>query len=110
MVAKIAKKRKTKTVPSYAAYIQKVLKQVFPAEQDQKIGMSAQAVEIVNSLLVALEAQLSAKAGEVANIAKKSTLSARHVQTATALLLPSELAKVAITEATKSVSRFAEAA
>lgn len=42
---------------------------------------------------------------ELASYSKKSTISSREIQTAVRLILPGELAKHAISEGTKSVTK-----
>jgi len=46
---------------------------------------------------------------ELASYSKKSTISSREIQTAVRLILPGELAKHAISEGTKSVTKFSSA-
>ena len=46
---------------------------------------------------------------KVAGVAKKSTLSARHVQSSCRLCIPGDLASHAISEGTKAVSKFVPA-
>ena len=43
---------------------------------------------------------------ELSSYSKKSTISSREIQTAVRLILPGELAKHAISEGTKSVTKF----
>ena len=47
----------------------------------------------------------SDKFSELASYSKKSTISSREIQTAVRLILPGELAKHAISEGTKSVTK-----
>ena len=47
---------------------------------------------------------------ELASYSKKSTISSREIQTSVRLILPGELAKHAISEGTKSVTKFSSAA
>ena len=49
------------------------------------------------------------EAGKLARVNKKSTLSSREVQTAVRLVLPGELAKHAVSEGTKAVTKFTSA-
>lgn len=46
---------------------------------------------------------------ELASYSKKSTISSREIQTAVRLILPGELAKHAISEGTKSVTKVSHA-
>ena len=91
------KKRKE----SYAIYIYKVLKQVHP-----DTGVSSKAMSIMNSFVNDLFERIAAEASRLAHYSKKSTLSSREIKTAVRLLLPGELAKHAISEGTKAVTKY----
>ena len=95
-----AKKNK-KRVESYSTYIYKVLKQVHPDTGISKRGMS-----IMNSFINDIFERIASEAGKLARYNKKSTLSSREVQTAIRLILPGELAKHAVSEGTKAVTKF----
>ena len=49
------------------------------------------------------------EAGRLSRYNKKATLSSREVQTAVRLVLPGELAKHAVSEGTKAVTKFTSA-
>ena len=51
----------------------------------------------------------AAEAGKLARISDKGTLSSREIQTAVRLALPGELAKHAVSEGTKAVTKFSSA-
>ena len=53
--------------------------------------------------------RFAAEAGRLARINEKGTLSSREVQTAVRLVLPGELAKHAVSEGTKAVTKFSSA-
>jgi histone H2B len=95
------KKRKSKRSESYQTYIHKVLKQVHP-----EIGVSKKAMSIMNSFIGDIFQRIATEAGRLSQYNSKATLSSREVQTACKLVLPGELAKHAISEGTKSVSKF----
>lgn len=57
-------------------------------------GLELMALDIADSHLT-----------ELASYSKKSTISSREIQTAVRLILPGELAKHAISEGTKSVTK-----
>ena len=86
---------------SYSTYIYKVLKQVHPDTGISKRGMS-----IMNSFINDIFERLAVEAGKLARYNKKSTLSSREVQTSVRLILPGELAKHAVSEGTKAVTKF----
>jgi len=83
----------------YAVY--RVLKQVHP-----DTGISKRAMSIMNSFITDIFERLAGEAGRLARYNKKSTLSSREVQTAVRLLLPGELAKHAVSEGTKAVTKY----
>ena len=93
--------KKKKGVESYNSYIFKVLKQVHPDTGISKRGMS-----IMNSFINDIFERIASEAGKLARYNKKSTLSSREVQTAIRLILPGELAKHAVSEGTKAVTKF----
>ena len=97
-------KRRTKRVESYGSYIYKVLKQVHPNTGISKRGMS-----ILNSFINDIFERLALEASRLSRYNKKSTLSSREIQTAVRLLLPGELAKHAVSEGTKAVTKFTSA-
>ena len=89
---------------SYKVYISKVLKQVHP-----DTGISSKSMSIVNSMVTDMFEQIAAEAGRLVKTGKKATLTSRDVQAATRVLLPSELARHAISEGTKAVTQFTSA-
>ena len=91
------KKRKE----SYAIYIYKVLKQVHP-----DTGVSSKAMSIMNSFVNDLFERIAAEASRLAHYNKRSTITSREIQTAVRLLLPGELAKHAVSEGTKAVTKY----
>ncbi|XP_015217140.1 histone H2B type 2-F-like [Lepisosteus oculatus] len=104
-VTKIGKKggkgRKGRRKESYAIYIYKVLKQVHP-----DTGISSKAMSIMNSFVNDIFERLAAEASRLAHYNKRSTITSREVQTAVRLLLPGELAKHAVSEGTKAVTKY----
>ena len=95
------KKRKRKRVETYSTYIYKVLKQVHP-----DTGISSRGMSIMNSFINDIFERIAGEAGRLARYNKKQTLSSREIQTAVRLLLPGELAKHAVSEGTKAVTKF----
>ena len=94
-------KRHAKRVESYSSYIYKVLKQVHP-----QVGISKRGMSILNSFINDIFERLALEASRLARYNKKATLSSREIQTAVRLLLPGELAKHAVSEGTKAVTKF----
>ncbi|GJZ25526.1 histone H2B.3-like protein [Tanacetum coccineum] len=95
------KKKHKKSVETYKMYIFKVLKQVHP-----DIGVSSKAMGIMNSFINDIFEKLAQEASRLARYNKKNTLSSREIQTAVRLVLPGELAKHAVSEGTKAVTKF----
>ena len=105
--AKTAKKagsKSKKRVESYSSYIYKVLKQVHP-----ETGISKKGISILNSFVNDIFDRIALEASKLARYNKKATLSSREIQTAVRLVLPGELAKHAVSEGTKAVTKFTSA-
>ncbi|KAG6758553.1 hypothetical protein POTOM_038912 [Populus tomentosa] len=95
------KKRAKKNVETYKIYIFKVLKQVHP-----DIGISSKAMGIMNSFINDIFEKLAQESSRLARYNKKPTITSREIQTAVRLVLPGELAKHAVSEGTKAVTKF----
>ncbi|XP_070850395.1 histone H2B-like [Drosophila suzukii] len=100
-ITKTDKKKKRKRKESYAIYIYKVLKQVHP-----DTGISSKAMSIMNSFVNDIFERIAAEASRLAHYNKRSTITSREIQTAVRLLLPGELAKHAVSEGTKAVTKY----
>eukprot|EP00741_Cyanophora_paradoxa_P003620 tig00000093_g3517.t1 len=98
------KKIKKSKKYTFSSYIFKVLKQVHP-----DTGMSKSAMSIMNSFVTDMFEKISTEAGKLVRQNKSQTLSSREIQTAVRLLLPGELAKHAVSEGTKAVTKFTSA-
>ena len=95
------KKRKAKSIETYKIYIFKVLKQVHP-----DIGISSKAMGIMNSFINDIFEKLAQESSKLARYNKKPTITSREIQTSVRLVLPGELAKHAVSEGTKAVTKF----
>merc|ERR1712093_360799 len=103
------KKAKAQAVPrrrkarkeSFSIYIYKVLKQVHP-----DTGISSKAMSILNSFVNDIFERIATEASRLAKYNKKATISSREIQTAVRLILPGELAKHAVSEGTKAVTKY----
>ena len=95
------KKRRTET---FSVYIYRVLKQVHP-----ETGISKRSMNIMNSFINDIFEKIALEASKLVRYNKKHTLSSREVQTAVRLLLPGELAKHAVSEGTKAVTKYSSA-
>jgi histone H2B len=60
----------------------------------------------MNSFINDIFDRIASEASRLARYNKKSTLSSREIQTAVRLMLPGELAKHAVSEGTKAVTKF----
>ncbi|XP_068084412.1 histone H2B-like, partial [Anabrus simplex] len=100
-ISKGDKKKKRKRKESYAIYIYKVLKQVHP-----DTGISSKAMSIMNSFVNDIFERIAAEASRLAHYNKRSTITSWEIQTAVRLLLPGELAKHAVSEGTKAVTKY----
>jgi len=86
---------------TYSVYIYRVLKQVHP-----ETGISKRSMSIMNSFINDIFEKISSEASKLVRYNKKQTLSSREIQTAVRLLLPGELAKHAVSEGTKAVTKY----
>uniref|UniRef100_A0A4W3GPN5 Anoctamin 9a n=1 Tax=Callorhinchus milii TaxID=7868 RepID=A0A4W3GPN5_CALMI len=82
-----SKKRRRSMKESYSFYMYKVMKQVHP---DTSISSK----------------RFASKASCLAQYNKRSTITSRKIQTTVRLLLPRELAKQAMSEGTKAVTKY----
>ncbi|KAH7294952.1 hypothetical protein KP509_27G026200 [Ceratopteris richardii] len=98
------KKKKARSSETYKIYIFKVLKQVHP-----DTGISSKAMGIMNSFINDIFEKLAQEAARLARYNKKPTITSREIQTAVRLILPGELAKHAVSEGTKAVTKFTSA-
>ncbi|XP_067883620.1 histone H2B 1/2-like [Heterodontus francisci] len=99
--AKGGKRRRKSRKESYSIYIYKVMKQVHP-----DTGISSKAMSIMNSFVNDIFERIEGEASRLAHYNKRSTISSREIQTAVRLLLPGDLAKHAVSEGTKAVTKY----
>jgi histone H2B len=78
----------------------------FPRSVSAEVGVSKKGMSILNSFINDIFERVTGEAGKLARFNKKATLSSREVQTAVRLVLPGELAKHAVSEGTKAVTKF----
>merc|ERR1712167_194299 len=94
------KRRKSRT-ETFSVYIYRVLKQVHP-----ETGISKRSMSIMNSFIYDIFEKIATESSKLVRYNKKHTLSSREVRTAVRLLLPGELAKHAVSEGTKAVTKY----
>ena len=102
--AKSSGGRKKKPTYTFSIYIYRVLKQVHP-----DTGMSKKGMSIMNSFINDIFEKIATEAAKLARYNKKPTVTSREIQTAVRLILPGELAKHAVSEGTKAVTKFTSA-
>ena len=95
------KKKKGSKSETYKVYLYKVLKQVHP-----DTGISTKGMSIMNSFISDIFDKIANEAGKLVRYNKKGTLTSREIQTAVRLALPGELAKHAVSEGTKAVTKY----
>uniref|UniRef100_UPI00398EF5DF histone H2B 1.2-like n=1 Tax=Pristiophorus japonicus TaxID=55135 RepID=UPI00398EF5DF len=94
------KKRRKSRKESYSIYIYKVMKHVHP-----DTGISSKAMGIMNLFVNDISERIVGEASHLAHYNKRCTISSREIQTAVRLL-PEELAKHAVSEGTKAVTKY----
>lgn len=92
---------KRKRNETYSSYIFKVLKQVHP-----ETGISNSAMEIMNSFINDILEKISIESNQLAINNDIDKIGSREIQTAVRLILPGELAKHAVSEGTKAVTKY----
>ncbi|XP_036987851.1 histone H2B type 2-K1 [Artibeus jamaicensis] len=97
-------RKRSRRKETYSIYIYKVLRQVHP-----DLGISSKAMSIMNSFVNDVFERLAGEAARLAQYSGRTTLTSREVQTAVRLLLPGELAKHAVSEGTKAVTKYTSA-
>jgi len=91
----------TQGLRKWHAYLYKVLKQVHP-----DTGMSNKAMVVMHNFCNDMMLKLGDEAKNLAEYTNKKSISSRDIQTAVRLTLPGELAKHAVSEGTKAVTKF----
>ncbi len=97
--------RRTKRKESYSSYLYKVLKQVHP-----DTGISSKAMSIMNSLVNDIFERIANESSKLSSHTGRKTISSREIQTAVRLVLPGQLAKHAVSEGTKAVTKYTSSA
>ncbi|XP_034639356.1 histone H2B 8-like [Trachemys scripta elegans] len=100
-VTKTQKKRRKTRKESYSIYVYQVLKQAHP-----DTGISSKAMGIMNSFVNDIFECIAGEASRLTHYNKRSTITSQEIQTAVRLLLPGALAKHAMSEGTKAVTKY----
>ena len=77
------------------------MKQVHP-----DTGISSKAMSIMNSFVNDIFERIANESSKLSHHTGRSTISSREIQTAVRLILPGELAKHAVSEGTKAVTKY----
>src|SRR4051812_46564642 len=101
VVAAKKKRHRKRDYTSFSSYIYKVMKQVDPSA-----AISSKAMAIMNSFVGDMFDRISKEAGRLSKTNKHKTMTSRDVQSATRVLLGLELAKHAVSEGTKAVTKY----
>ena len=103
MATKVSKSAATKKVSTrkpkrtWSLYIQRAMKDV-----NKDVSLSGKSMKVVNSFVNDIFERVAVQASNLARASKKKTIGSSEMQTAVRLVLPAELAKHAMAEATKA--------
>ncbi|XP_041038494.1 late histone H2B.L4-like [Carcharodon carcharias] len=98
---KLPKKRRKSHKQSYSIYMYRVLTQAHPSTR-----ILSKAMSVMNSFVVDVFKRIASEASHLIHYNKRRTISAGEIQSAIRLMLPGELAKHAISEGTKAVTKY----
>ena len=93
-------KQVKKNFDSYALYISRVLKSVFP-----DIGITLPSISIMDSFVKDLFERIASEAQNLARNYGKTTISVKEIETATKLILKGDLNKHAVSEGQSAIKR-----
>ncbi|XP_011867464.1 PREDICTED: late histone H2B.L4-like [Vollenhovia emeryi] len=96
-----ALRKKKKRSQNYHLYILRILKSVHT-----DLGMSKKAMMAMDSFTFDIYEKIKNEACNLVQHNSKATITSREIQTAVRLILPGELAKHAITEGAKAVTKY----
>ncbi|XP_043585901.1 histone H2B-like [Bombus pyrosoma] len=95
------RKKRKKKKENYEIYIYKVLKQVHP-----DTNISSKAMNIMNSFVNDIFDRIAAEASCLSKYSNRNIITSREIQTVVRLLLPGQLAKQAVSQGTKAVTKY----
>ena len=96
-----SKRKRRKNFDSYDRFIYKVLKQVHP-----DVGISQRGMDVMDSFIKDIFVRIATEAQRLLQYKKGNILTSKDIQAAVRLILPGELAKHAVSEGTKAVTKF----
>ncbi|KAM9180845.1 histone H2B type 1-A-like [Dugong dugon] len=85
----------------FCLFVYRTLKKVHA-----ELGISRRAMGVINCLLNDIFERIAEEATHLARYTSHSTITSRTLQTAVRLMLPGEIGKLAVSEATKVVTRY----
>nr|CCC94114.1 unnamed protein product [Trypanosoma congolense IL3000]CCC94115.1 putative histone H2B [Trypanosoma congolense IL3000] len=94
------KKRHRKSKQSWKVYVSRSLRTI-----NNQMSMTSRTMRIVNSFVSDLFERIASEAASIVRANRKRTLGARELQTAVRLVLPADLAKHAMAEGTRALSK-----
>lgn len=97
--ARVAKKAHRKPRRNWNRYVSKSLKSI-----NKSLTMSSKTAAIINSFVDDMFQKIASEAANIVRANKRRTLGSREIQTAVRLVLPAELAKHAMAEATRAIA------
>ncbi|KAG8509323.1 Histone H2B type W-T [Galemys pyrenaicus] len=86
---------------SFAIYFPRVLKNV-----QVGLSLSQEALSVLDSFVKDMFERIAQEAGHLTRSTGRTTITSREIQTAVRLLLPGEIGKHAMSEATKALIRY----
>ncbi|XP_065757386.1 histone H2B-like [Phocoena phocoena] len=98
---KCHRRRHSDDFDSFAAYFPRVLKRIH-----EGLSLSQEAVNVMDSFVKDIFERIANEAARLVRSSKRSTLSSREIQTSVRLLLPGEVGKHAMSNASKAVIRY----
>ncbi|XP_022348347.1 late histone H2B.L4-like [Enhydra lutris kenyoni] len=93
--------RRRRSHNSFATYFPRVLKQVH-----EGLSLSNKAVSVLDSFVKDIFERVADEASRLASSTQRTTITSREIQTAVRLLMPGEIGKHAVSEATKAILRY----
>ena len=89
---------------SWGVYINRSLKEI-----SKEVTLGGKTMKVVNSFVNDIFDRIATQAGQLARVNKRRTIGSGEVQTAVRLVLPAELAKHAMAEATRVLKQVSGA-
>ncbi|XP_004415993.1 PREDICTED: late histone H2B.L1-like [Odobenus rosmarus divergens] len=94
-------RRRHRSPDSFATYFPRVLKHVH-----EGLSLSQEAESVMDSFVKDIFECIAEESSRLARFTKRSTITTREIQTAVRLVLPGEIGKHTMSEATKAIIRF----